>query len=71
MIVKWIMRYIQGTIGLKYQKEDKFGHLSVGYVDSYYAGDLDNRKSTASYVFTIAGGPLCYRSSRNLFGFMV
>ena len=43
MVVKWIIRYIQGTIdvGLKYSREDKLGHLSIGYVDFDYAKDLD------------------------------
>ena len=34
----------------------------VRYVDSDYAGDLDNRRSTTGYVFTLAGGPICWRS---------
>ncbi|KAE8692812.1 hypothetical protein F3Y22_tig00110830pilonHSYRG00040 [Hibiscus syriacus] len=29
----------------------------LGYVDSNYAGDLDNRISTTGYVFTLGGGP--------------
>ncbi|XP_057469630.1 secreted RxLR effector protein 161-like [Actinidia eriantha] len=66
--VKWILRYIQGTIdvGLKYQREDKVGHLSVGYVDSDYARDLDKRISITGYVFTMAGGPVCWRSTLQL-----
>ncbi len=34
----------------------------VGFVDADYAGDLDNRRSTTGYVFTLAGGPICWRS---------
>ncbi|KAM2002375.1 hypothetical protein ACFX15_026084 [Malus domestica] len=37
-------------------------HNPVGYVDSDYAGDLDGRKSTTGYVFTMAKGPVCWRS---------
>jgi len=37
--------------------------LVVGYVDSDYAGDLDNRRSTTGYVFTISGGPVCWKST--------
>ncbi|KAL5705396.1 hypothetical protein ACHQM5_023705 [Ranunculus cassubicifolius] len=36
--------------------------LCVGYVDSDYAGDLDKRRSTTGYVFTLAGGAICWRS---------
>ncbi|KAE8729042.1 hypothetical protein F3Y22_tig00004004pilonHSYRG00037 [Hibiscus syriacus] len=37
--------------------------LVVGYVDSDYAGDLDNRRSTTGYVFTLGGGPICWKST--------
>ena len=65
MAVKWIMRYIQVTndIGLKYQRKDKLGHLSIGYVDFDYARDLDKRRSTTGYVFTMAGGPIGWQST--------
>ncbi|MCO5588484.1 hypothetical protein L7F22_042441 [Adiantum nelumboides] len=37
--------------------------LSVmGYTDSDYAGDLDNRRSTSRYVFTMTGGAVSWRS---------
>ncbi|XP_059434543.1 secreted RxLR effector protein 161-like [Corylus avellana] len=34
----------------------------VGYVDEDYAGDLDARRSTMGYVFTLVGGPICWKS---------
>ncbi|CAA7028674.1 unnamed protein product [Microthlaspi erraticum] len=34
----------------------------VAYVDSDYAGALDNRRSTTWYVFALARGPICWRS---------
>ena len=59
------MRYIHGTVdvGLKFQRNDKPSQYSVGYVDSDYAGDLDKRRSTTGYVFTMAGGPVSWRST--------
>ena len=30
-----------------------------GYVDADYARDLDDRRSTIGYVFTLGGGPIC------------
>ncbi|MCO5571155.1 hypothetical protein L7F22_024889 [Adiantum nelumboides] len=37
--------------------------LSVrGYTDSNYAGDLDKRRSTSCYVFTLAGGAVSWQS---------
>ncbi|MCO5584487.1 hypothetical protein L7F22_038415 [Adiantum nelumboides] len=34
----------------------------MGYTDSDYADDLDNRRSTSGYVFTMAGGAVSWRS---------
>ena len=31
-------------------------------MDTDYAGDLNDRRSTTGYVFTLAGGPICWRS---------
>ncbi|RVW97637.1 Retrovirus-related Pol polyprotein from transposon TNT 1-94 [Vitis vinifera] len=33
-----------------------------GYVDADYTGDLDDRRSTTGYVFTLGGGPICWKS---------
>lgn len=59
---KWILRYIQGTVdlGLKFEKSED--SLVTGYVDSDYAGDLDKQRSTTGYVFTMAKGPVSWRS---------
>ena len=36
--------------------------LVVGYVDEDYAKDLDDRRSTISYMFTLGEGPICLKS---------
>ncbi|GAA0153970.1 hypothetical protein LIER_12080 [Lithospermum erythrorhizon] len=53
--VKRILRYIKETpnVALCYGGSD---FISTGYVDSNFAGDLDKRKSTTSFVFTLANG---------------
>ncbi|KAK4390450.1 hypothetical protein Sango_2108300 [Sesamum angolense] len=38
------------------------GASLVGYVDSNYANDRDNRKSTTSYVFTLCGACISWKS---------
>ncbi|KAL4317979.1 hypothetical protein GQ457_18G008540 [Hibiscus cannabinus] len=62
--IKWIFRYLKGTVGhgivFGSQQHDP---LVVGYVDSDYAGDLDDRRSTTGYVFTLGGGPICWKST--------
>ncbi|KAL0328141.1 UNVERIFIED_CONTAM: Retrovirus-related Pol polyprotein from transposon TNT 1-94 [Sesamum calycinum] len=37
--------------------------LVVGYEDFDYTGDLDDRKSTTGYVFTLGGGPIYWKST--------
>ena len=35
--------------------------LVMGYVDANYERDLDDMRSTTSYVFTHGGGPICLK----------
>ena len=56
-----IMRYLKATkhMCICYGSQE----LSVkGYTYSYYAGDLDKRRSTLGYVFTLTGGAISWRS---------
>ncbi|KAH9784261.1 hypothetical protein KPL71_009581 [Citrus sinensis] len=54
IVVKRIMRYIKGTsdVALCYGGSE---FTVRGYVDSDFVRDLDKRKSTIGYVFTLAG----------------
>ncbi|KAH9718140.1 hypothetical protein KPL71_022099 [Citrus sinensis] len=62
LAVKWILRYLYETVdvGLLFKKD--CGQQCVGYCDSDFAGDLDKRRSTTGYVFTLGGGPVSWRS---------
>ena len=35
----------------------------VAYVDVDYAGEVDDRRSTTGYLFTLSGGPICWKST--------
>ncbi|XP_047325338.1 secreted RxLR effector protein 161-like [Impatiens glandulifera] len=61
--LKWLLRYLKTTIdvGLTFSK-CSVGTKLVGYVDSNYANDKDNRKSTTSYVFTLYGSCISWKS---------
>ena len=60
--VKWILRYLKGLsntclcftgASLKLQ----------GYVDADFAGDIDSRKSTTGFVFTLGGTSISWASN--------
>eukprot|EP00253_Pinus_taeda_P003631 PITA_03631 len=57
-VAKRILCYVRGTIqfGIHYSAEAS--PLLVGFTDSDCAGDPDDRKSTAGYVFTLGSGPI-------------
>ncbi|XP_057775528.1 secreted RxLR effector protein 161-like [Salvia miltiorrhiza] len=61
--VKWLLRYLKSTVnyGLSFDKSDD-GVKCVGYVDSNYANNKDNRKSTTSYVFTLCDFCISWKS---------
>ncbi|GMP43231.1 hypothetical protein CsSME_00012675 [Camellia sinensis var. sinensis] len=68
-VLKWILRYIHGTVnlGLKFERDNRLGQNLEGYVDSDYAGDLDKRRSTTGYLFTLAKGPAEYMAVTEAF----
>ena len=55
-IVKKVLRHVRGTTGLMltYRKSES---LEIEeYSESDFAGDVDDRKSTSGYIFTLAKG---------------
>ena len=63
-MVKKALRYVRGTTGLMltYRKSES---LEIeGYSDSDFAGDVDDRKSTSGYIFTLAKGAISWKSSK-------
>ena len=65
--VKWLLRYVRWSLsaGLKF-RYSKEGVGIIGYVDSDYARDLDKRRSTIGYIFTLFGGPVSWKSQLQL-----
>uniref|UniRef100_A0A2N9GD91 Uncharacterized protein n=1 Tax=Fagus sylvatica TaxID=28930 RepID=A0A2N9GD91_FAGSY len=62
--VKWISRYLKGIAehGILFSRQPGTNSV-VGYVDADYAGEVDDRRSTTGYVFTLSGGPICWKST--------
>lgn len=61
---KRVLRYLKGTIdfGIFYKKGGSAD--LVGYADSDYAGDLEDRKSTSGYVFLMGSAAVSWSSKK-------
>lgn len=59
--VKRIFRYLKGTIshGISFSRG---GRGLLGYCDSDWANDPNDRRSVSGYVFLLAGGPISWKS---------
>jgi len=60
-VVKWILRYLHGTIDIKLCFGGDKPTL-MGYSDSDMTGDIDSRKSTLGYLIKFAGGVVAWQS---------
>lgn len=60
---KRVLRYLSGTkdLGIKYGARDQ-GTRLIGYSDSDWANDVDTRRSTTAYVYTVTGGAVSWMS---------
>jgi ATP-binding cassette subfamily B (MDR/TAP) protein 1 len=60
--VKWIMRYLEGSSEtcLSFTAD---GLKLEGFVDADLAGDVDSRKSTTGYVYTLGGIAVSWSST--------
>lgn len=61
---KRILRYIAGRrdCGIMYASTEK--KYLIGYTDSDFAGNLDDRKSTSCYVFHLSSGVISWASKK-------
>ncbi|RVW91591.1 Copia protein [Vitis vinifera] len=63
-VAKRVLKYVRGTtnLGIWYLKTG--GVKLDGYVDSDWAGSVDDMKSTSGYVFTIGSSVVCWNSRK-------
>ncbi|GJV64779.1 transposable element [Tanacetum coccineum] len=61
--VKWILRYIHNTVDVGLVFEHESSQWVEGYCNLDYARDLDKRRSTTGYVFTLAKAPVSWKST--------
>ena len=62
--VKRVFRYLKTTMNLCLRFEKEGSTQVRGYCDSDFAGDVDTMRSTAGYVFLLAGGAISWSSKR-------
>jgi len=63
--VQWILRYLRGTskFGLMFDQRAANPKQVVGYSDSEFAGNLDERRSLTGYVFQLCGSCVSWRAT--------
>ncbi len=59
-----VLGYVKGTmdVGIAFSRDQPL--TPIGFVDADYGGCRDTARSTSGYVFTMAGGPICWSSKR-------
>ncbi|KAI9187464.1 hypothetical protein LWI28_028427 [Acer negundo] len=62
--VKRLLRHLKGSLntGLLFKRSEESTFLIKGYVDDDYVGDLDKRRSSIGYIFTLGGGCISWKS---------
>ena len=63
--VKWLLRYLNGSskLGLVYGKAKNDQVKIKSFCDANFAADLDKRRSLTSYVFTLGGNVVSWKST--------
>ena len=68
IVVKRVFRYLRGTsdYGLCYQGRPRLEIMLEihGFVDADWARDIDRRRSTSGYLFSLFGGAVSWMSKR-------
>lgn len=64
MAAKRVLRYLKGTLSAKLKFFRDVNSNFIGFCDSDYAGDLDDRHSCSGYVFLMQGGSISWCSSK-------
>lgn len=60
--IKWLLKYINGTVNLQAHSTKSKEFKIQGFSNSDYAGDLDKKRSTSGYVFTVGDNVVSWKS---------
>lgn len=61
---KRVLRYLQGTKNYNLTYEKSKTKDIIGFSDSDWAGDKENRRSTTGFTFVLSNGPIAWESRR-------
>lgn len=64
MLAKRVLRYVKGTLDFGVFYGRSFEVELLGFTDSDYARDMNDRKSTSGYVFLLNGSAICWSSRK-------
>lgn len=61
--MKWVLKYLKrlADVGIMYQRDGNSGE-TTGYMYLDHNGDLDDRRSLAEYVLSLAGGAVSWKA---------
>lgn len=62
--VKRVLRYLNGTTNFEIFYKKGGSKSLIGYTDSDYAGDVEDRKSTSGYVFMLGSRAISWSSKK-------
>lgn len=63
-VLKRVLRYVKGTVNLGIFYKRRGDEMLLAYTDSDYAGDVNDRKSTSGYIFSLSGGAVSWTSKK-------
>ena len=61
---KRILHYIKGTIDYRILYSTLKEFKLIGYCDSHYGGDIDDRKSTTRFIFFLGNNAISWCSKK-------
>ncbi|KAH9332152.1 hypothetical protein KI387_044296, partial [Taxus chinensis] len=64
-LAKWILHYVRGTYADGIHYHGGVDIDLIGFTDSDWDGDLDHRKSTFGYRFSLGSGPISWSSKKH------
>lgn len=63
-MTKCILQYLKGMIDYGLYYKPLLNFRLIGYIDSNWASDIDNEKSTSTYTFNLGSTTIAWNSKK-------